>query len=260
MSRLHRKCILASAGMHGLLLLVLLVGPAFLMRSKKAVDMPVLEFIPDILVDEAVQGGGNPNIHSPPPQPQVRRPERQPVTQKPERQPVAKAPDPKPEPSKYTPSDQIKISNRRIDRNANKSTPSKSTESRADTSKAFAAAASSIRAAASSTTIEMPSLGAGSGPAYANYAQAIKSIYEKNWYPPEDTANDEALVKVEIVIAKDGSVVSARIISRCGDGAIDGSVEATLRRVNSVPPFPAGATDKQRTYIMGFNLKAKRAL
>jgi protein TonB len=267
MSKLHKKCVVASTGMHLLLLLVLLVGPAFLMRSDKAHDMPVLEFIPDILVDEQVQGGGNPNLKAPPPvapprperQPVTVKPDPQPLTAKPDPQPKAKDPEPQPvETPKWKPSEKIKISPNKTIRNADQ--PTKARITSPDSSKVFADAAKSIRAAASSTTIEMPSLGAGSGPAYANYAQAVKSIYERNWYPPDDTSRDDALVKVQVVIAKDGAVVSAKITSRCGDAAIDGTVDATLRRVTSVPPFPAGAKEGTRTYIIGFNLKAKRAL
>ncbi len=269
MSKLHKKCVVASTGMHALLLLVLLVGPAFLMRSDKREDMPVLEFIPDILVDEQIQGGGNPNVKTPPPvalpkperQPVTVKAEPQPVTMKAEPQPTAKDPEPQPDPTpKWTPSDKIKISAKKTVRTSDAPARPKTSTTPRDPSKVFAQAAKELRSAASSTSIEMPSLGAGSGPAYANYAQAVKSIYERNWYPPDDTSSDDALVKVQVIIAKDGTVVSAKITSRCGDAAIDGTVEAALRRVTSVPAFPAGARENTRTYIIGFNLKSKRAL
>jgi TonB family protein len=106
----------------------------------------------------------------------------------------------------------------------------------------------------------MPSLGAGSGPAYANYAQAVKSIYERNWYPPDDTSSSQATVSIRVTITRDGNVKSAIIIRRSGDGPVDGSIENTLRRVNFIKPFPAGSTDKERTYIINFNLEARRSL
>jgi protein TonB len=129
---------------------------------------------------------------------------------------------------------------------------------------AYREAANVIRTGTATTTITMPTVGAagagGGGPGYANYAQAVKSIYERNWYPPDDAAREDAFVKVEVVIARDGSIVSSRVIGRSGDPGVDASVEATLRRVTEVPPFPEGAKDSKRTYIIGFNLKARRAM
>jgi hypothetical protein len=39
---------------------------------------------------------------------------------------------------------------------------------------------------------------------------------------------------------------------------VDKSVQRTLDRVTFIAPFPEGAKDKQRTYTINFNLKAKR--
>ena len=95
---------------------------------------------------------------------------------------------------------------------------------------------------------------------YANYAAAVKSKYESAWIPPEDTANDDANVKVSVTIARDGSVITARILDRSGDGKVDASVQRTLDRVTFVAPFPDGAKEKERTFIINFNLKSKRML
>ena len=61
-------------------------------------------------------------------------------------------------------------------------------------------------------------------------------------------------------IANNGRVISARIIERSGDGGVDRSVQKTLDRVTEIAPFPDGSTDRERTYIINFNLKAKRLL
>src|SRR5262245_22806196 len=71
MNRLQKKCFIASASLHGLLVLILLVGPAFLASKSKLNDMPVLDVIPSRLVDEAFSGGGNPKAPPPPPAPSV---------------------------------------------------------------------------------------------------------------------------------------------------------------------------------------------
>ena len=96
--------------------------------------------------------------------------------------------------------------------------------------------------------------------AYANYAAVVKSVYEQAWVPPDDAHNDEANVKVTVTIARDGTVISARILTPSGDAGVDASVQRTLDRVTFIAPFPEGATEKERTYTINFNLKAKRSL
>ena len=48
-------------GLHLLLLLILLVGPAFLASKSKSDNSPILDVIPGKLIDAAFSGGGNPN-------------------------------------------------------------------------------------------------------------------------------------------------------------------------------------------------------
>lgn len=99
-----------------------------------------------------------------------------------------------------------------------------------------------------------------SSAAYANYADVVKSVYEQAWVPPDNAENDEANTKVRVTIASDGTVISARIITPSGDAGVDASIQRTLERVTFIKPFPAGAQEQERTYIINFNLKAKRML
>ncbi len=270
MSQLQKKCFLASAGMHGLLFLVLLVGPAFLVSRDKMDDLPTLDIIPAKLIDDMfyrISSPGPQQRAAPAPAPAPVQPQQPPAPnpiKAPEPQPVAQKPEPKSDPTpepKYTRPEDIKV-NLKPKPGSTSSKPRPATASQPSPN--YTSAANTIRSATSSTTIAMPSVGAGGpgggGPAYANYAQAVKSIYERSWYPPEDASREDAIVKVEIVIARDGSILSSRIIGRSSDPAVDASVEATLRRVTEVPPFPEGAKDSKRTYIIGFNLKARRAM
>ena len=96
--------------------------------------------------------------------------------------------------------------------------------------------------------------------AYANYASVVKSIYDQAWTLPDSIANDVENVKVTVTIASDGTVMSARIIERAGDAPVDASVQRTLDRVTFIARFPEGSTDKERTYTINFNPKAKRTL
>jgi TonB family protein len=94
----------------------------------------------------------------------------------------------------------------------------------------------------------------------ANYASVVKSIYEQAWTPPDEAANDDANTKVSVTISSDGTVITAHIITPSGDAGVDETVQRTLERVTFIRPFPPGSADKERTYIINFNLKAKRML
>jgi protein TonB len=106
------------------------------------------------------------------------------------------------------------------------------------------------------TTVEMPGPG---GEAYANYGQVIKSIYQNAWIDPLDGSNTATVVQAEVVIARDGTLLSDRILKRSGDGALDQSVQNALKRARAArfPAFPKGATDSKRTFIINFNVKEK---
>ena len=98
----------------------------------------------------------------------------------------------------------------------------------------------------------------GGGEVYASYDQVVKSIYWHAWTPPEETASDTAVTYATVTIASDGTVLSARIIKPSSDASADKSVQRTLEHVTFIAPFPEGAKDKQRTYTIKFDLKAKR--
>jgi TonB family protein len=272
MNRLQKKCVIATTGFHLLLLVILFVGPAFFWAREKPDDTPVLEMIPANLVDTATTGiqGAQPPTPAPPPvKPVVTPPAPIP---KPVIQPTpAPVPTPtltervekffKPEPVKpmpaptenqpHTPKVNLTLTTRTVPKNL--STPTKPTP---DNSKEVNSTLRTLRKnLSSSTTIDMPG---DSSVAAANYAQIVKSKYEQAWTPPNDTATDDANIKVRVTIVSDGTVISAQIIEPSGDTSVDTSVQNTLDRVQFIAPFPSGSTDKERTYIINFNLKAKR--
>jgi TonB family protein len=122
--------------------------------------------------------------------------------------------------------------------------------------KAIANVARSIKDNTSSaTTVEMPG---ESSVSYANYASVVKSIYDRAWTAPSDMSSDDVTTKVSVTISRDGRVISSRIITRSGDSRVDASVQRVLDRVDFVAPFPDGATEKERTFIINFNPQAKR--
>jgi TonB family protein len=89
----------------------------------------------------------------------------------------------------------------------------------------------------------------------------VQSVYQTAWIAPDDAASDNAITKAKVTIASDGTVISSEIISRSGDSQMDASVQRALDRVPSIGrPFPEGIKDKQRSYILKFDLKVKRGL
>ena len=126
MSRLQKKCLIASSALHALLVVIVLAGSAFLLKREEAFDKTVLTFVPDRVVDDAMKratGAPAPMAAQPPaatpPQQPVTPPVQPPATKveptpetkpKPEKEPakkpepvqkpVTREPDPEPEPIK----------------------------------------------------------------------------------------------------------------------------------------------------------------
>jgi TonB family protein len=104
------------------------------------------------------------------------------------------------------------------------------------------------------TTINIPGPG---GVAYANYGQAIISIYEREWIKPGGI-EQTFVTKVTVEVARDGRVLSARVVGRSGNADVDRSVAEVLRRVRKLPAFPPESTDATRVFEIDFELKPDR--
>lgn len=292
MSRLEKKCVIASAGCHLLLLLIIVFGSAFVFsRREKPEDFQVLTVIPDITTDKPFSGGGTPDVKPPPPA--VPRPEPAPAppTIKPEPKSEPKKietpePEPTPRPVARARSEVPDV----VDTKPKKpALPDVSTElvsrkpeakpkrPRSTTSESDAAAEAKSLADARRRSREFRDVirslkegatdaenvgvpGTGGGPSYANYRQAVYSIYLQAWLPPDSVTDEAASAIATITIARDGSVISSRITRSSGNAAVDVSVQRTLDRVRFIAPFPEGAREERRTYFLEFNLKAKRSL
>jgi TonB family protein len=273
MNRLQKKCFIASTGIH-LLIAVALIAPTLFSPAGKAENFPVLEFIPDITTDKPFSGGGTPNAKPPPAQLAPARPPEPVIAQAkpPPEPPKESVKPPQPDPDALEPAPKkprIQINTTPVVRKNNSKTaprkPAPDTreqelaDNRRRVTDLIQRTAGSLREdLSSSTSIEMP--GTTGGQAYANYDQVVKSIYDRLWIPPDDTTADNAITKATVTISSDGTVLSARIIRPSGERSVDSSVQRTLERVTFIAPFPEGAKDKQRTYTINFNLKARRLL
>jgi TonB family protein len=290
MNRLQKKCFVASTGLHLLLLLILLIGPAFMASRNKPDTMPVLDFVALKTVDDALSGGGNPKANSAPatfekPQPlppaPVVKPEPPPPEkpQKPEPEketasapPKPKEPDYSLEPSKNPKPRKPNIELTPIDRPHDAKADARAkeeAEAREDARREsarrkriaalFGNAANGLETSiAGSTTLELRGPGGGGIP-YANFLQAVKSVYQHAWVVPDGITDENATTAAVVTIARDGSVVSSRITRSSGNPGVDQSVQRTLDRVKWAAPLPDTAKENERTVNINFNVAAKRA-
>jgi protein TonB len=284
MTRLQKKCLYAATGAH-LLALVVVFCSGFISTKPKVDDSQTLETVPSTLVDAALQSGvQNPTPPAPqPPTPTPPQPVTQPVPLPPP--PLPKPPEPVKPPEQVKPVDDVKPADKPdveipkpkkphvivpdlkpttqdAKKAADDAAKAQAAEEQArkdaaKRAKAFKTAMKNIEKNATSST-EVKQLPGTSSVSYANYMAAVKKIYDDAWTPPDSMVSDDVTTKVSVTISRDGHVVSSHITSPSGDSSIDASVQRALDRVDFVAPFPDGATETERTFIINFNPQAKK--
>ena len=291
-NRLQNKCFIAATSVHLLLMLILLVGPAFLASSSKPDNTPVLDIIPFTSIEQAfAPSGGNPNAgQAPPPIEHPRQPapqnpveppktspeppklvkKEEPIVDPPKETPKQKVPDEtseEPAQSKKQPP-KVKVNLAVVDRSKvqppNSKTPSTEMQEKAEArereriASAVRDAAKGIRSGSSkSTEIDIPLGTGGGGEYYANFLQAVKSLYANAWTVPDGVTDDEATTAVAITILRDGTVREAHITRSSGNDKVDQSVQALLNRIRFAVPLPKDSKQSERTVKLKFNVKAK---
>ncbi len=285
MTRLQKKCLIAAAGTH-LLVVVVVLCSGFITSKPQADDTQVLEMLPSVVMDNVLNSGSK-SAPIPPPTPIIKPPEptppipdppklevkpvepvkpiepvKPPENVKPVDKPEIEIPKPKP-PKKH----EVKVDLKPVIRDnqqakqeaaaAAEKAAREEKKLRDQKLKAFQSAARSIKENSSKPTVVDASPGTASV-SYANYASVVKSRYDGAWTPPDDMASDDVTTKVSVTISRDGTVVSSRIIGRSGEARVDASVQRALDRVDFIAPFPEGAKEKERTFIINFNPQARR--
>jgi TonB family protein len=265
MSRLQKKCVIASAGAHLLLILILLIGPAFLSSNRPAEDVPLIDFVPVKTVDAAMSGGGNPNGGPPPlasqptPPAPPAQPARQPEPQKDD------APDPEKAVARPERRHEIQVSKKLVRTPTEEIARARAAAERRAAQiaearrrrEAIGQVVAGIQSGLSgSTSVELKGPGGGGLP-YANWKQAVKSVYDRAWLLPNGIKADPVTTTVEVTIARDGKVVAARITARSGNAEVDDSVQAALDRVRYAAPLPDDAREDERTITIYFDVQAK---
>ncbi|HUA64430.1 MAG TPA: energy transducer TonB [Alphaproteobacteria bacterium] len=286
MNRLQKKCVIGTAGIHLLLLTILIFGPAFFNRQPKT-DDTVLDVIPANLVDAALNSGvRDAQAPQPTPQPAVIPPSMlQPPPPLPAPapravQPPAPAPMPSPslleafkeyfshtKPTSTVTPDMKRVEraekshddNIKVDLTKRTTITHKSHPDNTANTKAISSELNSLKNSLSSGThIDVPGNGAA---AMANYATVVRSVYLRAFSANlTDGISGKNHVLVKVTIARDGTVISSSITSPSGDSALDDAVQHTLNQVTFIAPFPDGATEDQRSYPLNFDPQAAREL
>lgn len=280
MNRLQKKCFVACTGVHLLLVLLLVFGAGFVSSKVDTVPVETLTFIPLETTDLQVSGGGEVGVRSaPPPAPApAPAPQAPPEpTRQPDRvrdTPKVKDEEPSLEPAKETkrklPDVSTKVVIRKPDAGADAKAKAREDaerraedQRRADLARRIGSAISRTdgvfgNGLSGGTDIRLQGPGGGGVP-YANFLQAVKTVYTEAWVVPDGVTDENATTTASVTIARDGTVISSRITRTSGNSAVDHSVQATLDRVRFAAPLPKTAIESQRTVSINFNVRAKLA-
>jgi TonB family protein len=281
MSRSQKKCLIVSAALHlGLLSSVVLLS-AFRPPATQSLEFQPIDFTPVVTTFDNMSGGGNPNgqtlqLPPPPPPPRAQKPP-EPAPREIVRETV-REPQPKVEEDSLTPSTrptrkkpQIDLSNvvTRPRHETKKVKPKQNDEDTEANDRELANAAADARrrwakqigqvasqiggSRSGPVSIELKGPGGGGLP-YANFFDAVLSLYKQEWIIPDGASETDATTVAEIRIARDGKVLSATITRRSGSAVVDQSVQLTLDRVRQVPPLPPNS--EEDTVTMKINFKA----
>jgi protein TonB len=272
MTRLLRKCFFLSVGLHVLLVAVLILGAAFLVTQPEKVA-PVLSMIAPKILDDLLSPSTppqtKPNINQPsatrhpevtPPRPPVKPVVQPPVVTPPKPPKVQPKPRPKnPKPNRpkkpkntaKKPSDiKVNIGNTKNHTNKTRPNPPRPVKP-AINAKDVNTALKGLNNLSAKIKVQV----SGSNrAAFATYAQHVVAVYRRAWQPliPKNLARTR-IAEVSVTIDRTGRVISARIIRRTGDAALDKSVQRALDKVRSVgKSFPSGSRDAKRTFILDF--------
>ncbi len=293
---LQIKGLIISTLLHLLVIGVLVVGPAFAPKPTRLPEtIEIIDFFPLRTTDANIKGGGSPEgavvpppvskpeqtfkelpLPKPEPQPKQVEPQPQRLTPKPEQQtlPSINENEPDTKRPKKTPMINTNLITKKIvplTATTNNQRKTSATETVSDgIDPAIAQALKNLRTTLGRTpSVTSLSQGkdttsfygpGGGGIPYANFKSAVYSIYYNAWHPPSGITIENAVTDTEVVVARDGTVISARIIKPSGDAAMDASVKQALDRVRNLPPLPLESSETQRVLRIKFDLKAKREI
>ena len=254
MGKLKRSCLAGSFVLHTMIIALLVLGPMLLAKRQEKVQ--VIDLIPSEIVDQIL----SPKVSVTPPTTTKTKPT--PPKPKPVKitKPKPKPTPPKPKPVKITkPKPQIKVNLkptiRRPDSSKVKAQQEAAERARKANAKRQETLNNSIKRLSSnlsgSTAVNAP-LGRL---AAANYESLIRKKYMDATFHP-GAINRDPVVKVRLVIARSGNVLSAQIINNSGVTSWDRAVQKSLDRVKHIAPFPKSISGSKKTFTLNFNSRS----
>jgi len=250
MSRLKRSCVVGSVVFHALILAMLVLGPMLLAKREEKVR--VIDLVPSAVIDKLLAPAAP---VAPPPAPAPPKP-KQPEPKKVQPKPKPKPIPPKPKPKKITPKPKPKpkpIIRVNLNSNVRKPDAQKDAAKRARQAEANRQTAlNKLQAKLSGRTSVNVPIGRY---ASANYESLIRKKYMDATIHPGAIGGDP-VVKVRLVIARNGTVLSARVTGKSGVASWDRSVQKALDRVKFIKPFPEAMKGSQQTFNLNFNSRS----
>ena len=250
MGRLKRSCVVGSVVFHTLILAMLVLGPMLLAKREEKVR--VIDLVPSEVIDKLLAPAA-PVAPPPAPAPPKPKPEPKKIQPKPKHKPVL----PKPKPKKNTPKPKPKPKPKiKVNLDSSVRKPdARNTEAEKEAAKRREALNRSLNKLdtklSGRTAVNVP-LGRF---ASANYESLIRRKYMDATIPPGALSGDP-VVKVRLVIARSGRVLSASITGQSGVTSWDRAVQKTLDRVKFIKPFPESMKGAQQTFNLNFNSRS----
>ena len=272
MGKLKRSFVAGSFVLHTVIIALLVLGPVLLAKREEKVQ--VIDLIPSEIVDQILTPEVSVNPPAPPqtkPKPTPPKPKPTPPKPKPVKitKPKPKPTPPKPKPVKITkpkpkptptkPKPIIKVNLKPTIRRPDSSKAKAQQEAAERARKADAKRQQSLNKSLNRLNNNLSSSTAVKAPlgrlAAANYESLIRRKYMDATFHPGAISGDP-VVKVRIVIARSGNVLSARIVNGSGVNSWDRSVQKSLDRVKHIGPFPKAISGAQKTFTLNFNSRS----
>ena len=254
MGKLKRSCLAGSFVLHTMIIALLVLGPMLLAKRQEKVQ--VIDLIPSEIVDQIL----SPKVTVTPPTTTQTKP----TPPKPKPVKITK-PKPKPTPSKpkpvkiTKPKPQIKVNLKPTIRRPDSSKVKAQQEAAERARKANAKRQETLNNSINRLSSNLSGSTAVNAPfgrlATANYESFIRKKYMDATFHP-GAINRDPVVKVRLVIARSGNVLSAQIINNSGVTSWDRAVQKSLDRVKHIAPFPKSISGSKKTFTLNFNSRS----
>jgi TonB family protein len=96
------------------------------------------------------------------------------------------------------------------------------------------------------------------GVAYLHYGTLVGEKYRQAVYQSRPQGDEDVEACIQTIVSRNGAVISSEWVRKTGNPALDKAVDRAMREVRTLPPFPEGAKDAQRTFKIRIGFEARR--